>query len=253
MSSSTISRHPPGPLDSLASPLAAVGRFWRWAESTERGYVYLNKLIPAALFLVLFAVPKVQGLSDGFEHLLAGDASLKRMLGLLYQASGLAFFGLVVTLYLLRKRPLKRVAGPLQGLAALLGSFVMLPVALSGGISDDPRLLFLADLLLILGTAGAALALASLGRCFGIFPEARGLVTHGLYRFVRHPMYLFEFIAFLGVLLPAGTPLNLALYLAFVWLQLARMHFEEQALSAVFPDTYPAYRAATARLVPGVY
>ena len=98
-----------------------------------------------------------------------------------------------------------------------------------------------------------ALSLASLGQCFGIFPEARGLVTDGLYRRVRHPMYLFEFVAFLGILLPALTPLNAVLYAFFVAFQLGRMHYEEQTLEQAFPTEYPEYRRRTARLIPGMY
>ena len=40
------------------------------------------------------------------------------------------------------------------------------------------------------------IGLASLGRSFGIMPRARGLVQSGLYRWVRHPIYLGEFLAF---------------------------------------------------------
>jgi protein-S-isoprenylcysteine O-methyltransferase Ste14 len=153
----------------------------------------------------------------------------------------------------LRRRPIKRVANPVQGIIALLGSYVMMPVALSGAATDDRAVMIVANALMVVGTGGAALALASLGRCFGIFPEARGLVTHGLYRWVRHPMYLFEFIAFFGILLPALSLINALLFAAFVAFQLGRMHYEEQTLEDVFPAEYPAYRAKTARLIPGLY
>jgi hypothetical protein len=46
---------------------------------------------------------------------------------------------------------------------------------------------------LALVTLAAGLSLVSLlamGRLFGIRPALRGLVTNGLFRFVRHPMYL---------------------------------------------------------------
>ncbi|HEU4942388.1 MAG TPA: methyltransferase, partial [Gaiellaceae bacterium] len=41
----------------------------------------------------------------------------------------------------------------------------------------------------------------ALGRCFGLLPEARGLVTRGPYRLVRHPVYLGEFAAVGGLVL----------------------------------------------------
>ena len=58
---------------------------------------------------------------------------------------------------------------------------------------------------------------------------------------------------YLGVVLPALTPLSAMLYIAFVMLQLSRASFEEQTLASIFPDRYAAYRARTARLIPGLY
>jgi protein-S-isoprenylcysteine O-methyltransferase Ste14 len=229
----------------------ALARGYERLEATERGYVWLSKLGPAYLF-GLVALLKGWGLSSTLQRASqGGDLQLLLLAG--YQLSGLLFFGLVATLYVLRRRPLRRVQSPWHGLAALVGSYVMLPVALAGPQTNDAAIMAAADLMMIVGTAGAALALASLGRCFGIFPEARGLVTHGLYQYIRHPMYLFEFVAFLGVLLPAFGALNALLYSSFAAMQLARMTFEEQTLSATFPEEYPGYRQRTARLIPGVY
>ena len=55
------------------------------------------------------------------------------------------------------------------------------------------------------------------------------------------------------MVLPALTPLSAMLYIAFVMLQLSRASFEEQTLASIFPDRYAAYRARTARLIPGLY
>jgi protein-S-isoprenylcysteine O-methyltransferase Ste14 len=234
------------------TPWHAIAQLYQRAESTERGYVWLNKFLPAFIFGLIGAM-KLVLLGHTLSVLTSGAWDQKQALHAGYQGAGAAFFILVAVLFATRKRPVRRVQSPFHGLIALLGSFIMVPAAFTGVVIDQPWLILTADLLMILGTAGAAIALASLGRCFAIFPEARGLVTHGAYRFVRHPMYLFEFIAFLGILLPALTPLNAALYLAFVVLQLTRMVYEEQALAATFPDEYPSYCRRTARLIPGLY
>jgi protein-S-isoprenylcysteine O-methyltransferase Ste14 len=237
---------------------ASVLSWWRVAAqeyarfaASERGYVWLDKLAPASLF-GLVTVLKAVALGFTLQSALI-EASFGVVLLCVHLGVSTAFFGLVTALYLLRRRPIRRVQGPAQRLAALLGSYVMLPAAMSQVSSDNLALLVTADLLMIVGTGGAALALAWLGRCFGVFPEARGLVTSGPYRYVRHPMYLFEFVAFLGLVLPATSPLGLPLYAIFVLMQVARMHYEEQILAATFPDAYPAYRQRTARLVPGIY
>jgi protein-S-isoprenylcysteine O-methyltransferase Ste14 len=91
-----------------------------------------------------------------------------------------------------------------------------------------------------------------LGRCFGILPEARGLVTSGPYRFVRHPLYTCEAVAFLGLLLPVVSPLSLTIYGAYLGLTVLRSRYEEEVLLAAFPE-YAAYRRSTRRFIPGVY
>jgi protein-S-isoprenylcysteine O-methyltransferase Ste14 len=230
----------------------SLARCYERLETTERGYVWLSKLGPAYLFGLVASI-KAWALSRSLPLLLGGTADTSLWLVAAHQAAGMVFLGLVAAMFIARKRPIERVGSPTRGLIALLGCYVMLPVALGGAASDSSAVLLLADVLMVVGLLGAAASLASLGRCFGIFPEARGLVTHGPYRQVRHPMYLFEFVAFLGVLLPSFSPLNALLYTIFVCCQLSRMVFEEQVLERVFPSSYPAYRTRTARLIPGVY
>ena len=48
------------------------------------------------------------------------------------------------------------------------------------------------------------LTLSFLGRSFSVMPEARRLVTTGPYSIVRHPLYLFELLGVVGILL-AGS------------------------------------------------
>jgi protein-S-isoprenylcysteine O-methyltransferase Ste14 len=91
----------------------------------------------------------------------------------------------------------------------------------------------------------------ALGRCFGILPEARGLVTRGPYRFVRHPVYLGELGAVLGFVIGAPTFWNIGVLVAFYVAQAVRMRLEEQALGREFRE-YADYAAATPRLVPRV-
>jgi protein-S-isoprenylcysteine O-methyltransferase Ste14 len=107
--------------------------------------------------------------------------------------------------------------------------------------------------------AGEAMALVSvgwmlmstlaLGRCFGVLPEARGLVTGGPYRLVRHPLYLGELGACAG--LAAGAPYvrNFVAAIVFVLAQAVRMRMEEQELTHQFPE-YAAYAERTPRLIP---
>ena len=82
--------------------------------------------------------------------------------------------------------------------------------------------------------------------------EARRLVTHGPYARIRHPLYLGEEIALLGIALEFISPWAIALLVCQWAFQLQRMQYEEQLLKGAFPE-YETYIARTSRLIPGVY
>jgi protein-S-isoprenylcysteine O-methyltransferase Ste14 len=107
------------------------------------------------------------------------------------------------------------------------------------------------DLVALAAWAWLLVSFVVLGRCFGLLPEARGLVTRGPYRLVRHPVYLGEFVAVGGLLIASSTLRNLGLVVAFAAAQSVRMRLEERALADEFPE-YVSYSAATPRLVPRV-
>jgi protein-S-isoprenylcysteine O-methyltransferase Ste14 len=101
----------------------------------------------------------------------------------------------------------------------------------------------------VLGGLWMVVSIVFLGRCFGVLPEARGLVTGGPYGLVRHPLYLGELTAFGGLVLASPSAVNLALAVMFVTGQGMRMLLEERALEREFP-AYAGYAAVTPRLIP---
>lgn len=91
-----------------------------------------------------------------------------------------------------------------------------------------------------------------LGRCFGILPACRGIVTGDPYRLVRHPIYLGYFLTHAGFLLGHFSLFNLAAFAAFYALKLCRIHYEERLLAA--HPHYRRYQAAVKyRLIPFVF
>jgi protein-S-isoprenylcysteine O-methyltransferase Ste14 len=98
---------------------------------------------------------------------------------------------------------------------------------------------------------------ADLGTNWSVTLEVREqhrLITQGIYRRIRHPMYFALVVYSLGqaLVIPnwVAGPANLV---AFTILFALRVHAEEQMMTDVFGDEYTTYAARTKRLVPGVW
>lgn len=106
--------------------------------------------------------------------------------------------------------------------------------------------------LLIPGLVGYAItmwSLLALGKSFGIAPADRGLVKHGPYKLVRHPMYLGELVYRCILVGSHLTLANAALLVALVIVQVARIKREERIIG-----DYENYMQETRwRLLPGIW
>ena len=161
-----------------------------------------------------------------------------------------AFVALMGYLYFVR-RPRKGERSSVGGaVVALAGTSAPMMLTIAP-LHEQELLLAVGTAVTTVGLAFSVFALAALGRCFGIFPEARGLVTHGPYGWVRHPLYLGEYVAAAGILISVISPLALALYAGLVALQVWRALNEERVLSQAFPE-YAEYARRTPRFVPSL-
>ncbi len=84
-----------------------------------------------------------------------------------------------------------------------------------------------------------------LGRSFAVTPQAKVLVTHGLYSKIRNPMYLFSFLLVLGLLLALQKPYLYPILAAILVVQLIRMRQESRVLEEKFGEEYREYRKRT--------
>jgi protein-S-isoprenylcysteine O-methyltransferase Ste14 len=167
------------------------------------------------------------------------------------QALQIPFLLLAILLVVVRRRSLSdqmRLSGLV---AALVGTLAPSLLVYGNQRGADRFWALPAALLLVVGMAWAIWSLSALGRCFSVVPEARGLVTSGPYRWVRHPVYLGEIIAALGLLLPIISVFHVMVFVVFCLLQIWRTRHEEAALEHSFPE-YAAYRSRTSRLLPGL-
>lgn len=90
-----------------------------------------------------------------------------------------------------------------------------------------------------------ALARIQLGASFTRRTEARRLVTTGIYRRIRHPIYLFGKLATLGLIIFAGWWWLLLLFTITTPMQIWRARREARVLEAAFEDQYREYRKQT--------
>lgn len=164
----------------------------------------------------------------------------------------LAFYLLAIWCYL-RRGPAVATSGSLSAhAAAITATWVPFTFPLLRGAPSEPGRQALADVLVICGLAWAVWSLRYLGRNISVLAQARDIVVQGPYRWVRHPLYLGELVASLGIAIAVNSYLALALWIALCGLQVYRAVREEQVLSQALP-AYRSYRSRTAALLPGVF
>jgi protein-S-isoprenylcysteine O-methyltransferase Ste14 len=162
----------------------------------------------------------------------------------------LASEALVVVLTVFRRAP-RVVDRSMRARALTILSLVGPPLVRPAGIPPLAPELFTAlfsalGLLIVIGGK------MSLGRSFGLMPANRGIVSSGLYRIVRHPIYLGYLITHVGFLCAHPTPWNLALLVTADLALLTRAVCEEETLARA--SEYRAYQQRVRwRVVPGLF
>jgi len=166
--------------------------------------------------------------------------------------STIGFLLLVAAAVVLRTRPSEKANGLEPRISALAGTFMMYSIPLFPRPELSTSLELASTVLILIGSVGAVVILSQLGRSFSVMAEARQLVTSGPYRFVRHPLYLTEEIATIGLFIQVASVWALLLLAVHIAFQMRRIHNEETVLTGSFPE-YAAYAQITARLIPGIY
>ena len=136
--------------------------------------------------------------------------------------------------------------------------------AMAAQLANAPRLpapmnvrLTAGSVVLLLGLAFRLWSILVLGRFFSVdvaIQDSHEVVRRGPYCYLRHPSYTGLMIGFLGFGIALGNWLSLFLAVfPTTAVILYRISVEEEALLAEFGEEYGRYRAATKRLIPGIY
>ena len=118
--------------------------------------------------------------------------------------------------------------------------------------TSSAKLALLGGVVTAIGSLITFIAIQCLGRSFAVLPSLRDIRTSGMYRFVRHPIYLSYIVAGLGTVMRHPSLYNASVLLVGVLLMMWRIRFEERLLTQ--DELYRNYMDEVRyRLIPGLY
>jgi protein-S-isoprenylcysteine O-methyltransferase Ste14 len=131
------------------------------------------------------------------------------------------------------------------------------------GLIKQPGNLFLLPLHSIMGLAlfftGLTIMLVgqtTLWRNYSgtvLIREDHQLITHGIYRFTRNPIYLGVIMVITGIPVYAGSLYGFLSSLVLIPIILNRIRLEERLLTEEFQNAFVRYKETTRRLIPFIY
>ncbi|HEY7639272.1 MAG TPA: isoprenylcysteine carboxylmethyltransferase family protein [Steroidobacteraceae bacterium] len=134
-------------------------------------------------------------------------------------------------------------------LVAMIGLHTVLPLARL--VAPPATWLGLVPLLVgIVITATAARAFSRAGTPIRPFERSTKLVTGGLYRYTRNPMYVGLTLILIGTWLLLGTASALLPIAIFIWIiQEGFIRGEERFLDEIFGEEYRGYKSRVRRWI----
>lgn len=79
------------------------------------------------------------------------------------------------------------------------------------------------------------------------------LITNGIYRFVRHPIYTGSVLMGIGSVIAEQSITVTVVYLGMLAFLIFKLKKEEELLMKHFPKEYPKYKKKTKALIPYIY
>ena len=88
-------------------------------------------------------------------------------------------------------------------------------------------------------------ARSQLGKSFSVTPQARQLVSHGIYSKIRNPMYVFSALLIFGFLLALQKPALFLVLAIVIPVQIIRARQESKVLEEKCGNAYRQYKQST--------
>jgi len=199
---------------------------------------YVADLAARALIIVLFSLMAVRFASDFI--------ATGRLTGLFLLTSEV----LVVMLTLVRRSAVivdRSIRARVLTTVSMMGPLLLVPAA---ALPLAPEAVTVA-----LSCAGLCVVIAgkiTLGRSFALLPANRGVVSKGVYRIVRHPIYMGYLVTHVAFLVSSPSLWNIVALIAADAALLARAVCEERTL-AQDPEYREYLTRVRWRVAPGVF
>jgi len=127
----------------------------------------------------------------------------------------------------------------------LLGGTIVAALAVVATTADQNARLAIGLLVGLPSLVLTIIGRVQLGKSFSVMPEARALVTTGLYSRLQHPMYVFLALFLAALIVVLGWSILIILWGALVIAQVIQARREEKVLAASCGADYEAYQRRT--------
>jgi protein-S-isoprenylcysteine O-methyltransferase Ste14 len=107
----------------------------------------------------------------------------------------------------------------------------------------------------IIGIVIIIVSFVKLNRNLTPFPSPKqnsSLITTGIYKYIRHPIYTGVLFATAGYAVYSENTLRLLIFIVLLLLFISKAAYEETLLLKKFPE-YNCYKKQSAALLPGIY
>lgn len=252
----------------MASPkknLVTKFKIGEWAVKIET-YVFSVYFVYYAAVSLIFVITKLDFIQYSLNLIFQGKASGTHFLALntLIFHFLMIFFNLIIVYGLIIRKDLKKCPDNLQEIVIpFIATFNLLFLNLLRFIPEEGNVLlfpqqiipFCSALGAMLSTSGivvSILALIKLKNSFGIFIQVRSIICTGIYKYVRHPIYLGYFLNYIGCSLLNGRLFSFILSGFSIFILVYRAKLEETKL-AKYSEEYRAYMKKTPGILPRLF